>query len=79
MAPVRLEPAAPRSRVKHSITEPLLFLNKENDITSIFWFSYGVVRTQKNSWSDTGNVQNVVFRTLCRPDVFIGRPPDKSA
>ena len=27
MAPVRLEPAAPRSRVKHSTTEPLRFLS----------------------------------------------------
>ena len=28
MTPVRLEPAAPRSRVKHSTTEPLRFLRK---------------------------------------------------
>ena len=27
MTPVRLEPAAPRSRVKHSTTEPLSFLS----------------------------------------------------
>ena len=25
MTPVRLEPAAPRSRVKHSTTEPMVF------------------------------------------------------
>ena len=41
VTPVRLEPAAPRSRVKHSTTEPLrshndfVRINKIKDITAI--------------------------------------------
>ena len=31
VAPVRLEPGAPQSRVKHSITEPLRSLNVTGD------------------------------------------------
>ena len=31
MMPVRLEPAAPRSRVKHSTTEPLCSLNHQTE------------------------------------------------
>ena len=34
MTPVRLEPAALRSRVKHSTTEPLRSLNVHADVTS---------------------------------------------
>ena len=32
MTPVRLEPAAPRSRVKHSTTEPLRSLNSQRSV-----------------------------------------------
>ena len=34
--PVRLEPAAPRSRVKHSTTEPLRSLREQSDLVHIF-------------------------------------------
>ena len=36
MTPVRLEPAALRSRVKHSTTEPLRSLNYQTDIIEVF-------------------------------------------
>ena len=34
VTPVKLEPVAPRSRVKHSITEPLFSLGRKSDKNS---------------------------------------------
>ena len=52
MAPVRLEPATPRSRVKQSTTDPLRYI-KMDEITAIFYFT-SIERTA-----------DIWFRNIC--------------
>ena len=76
VTPVRLEPAAPRSRVKHSITEPLRslwidavevksrddFLNKKN--TGRIRFKFSALLSIVVFWKSRAKIRVTVFDHL---------------
>ena len=63
MTPVRLEPVAPRSRVKHSTTEPL---------RSLFFFFLLVHHNQINDINFVFVTHNLVFTLFLHLCLIIG-------
>ena len=59
VAPVRLEPATPRSRVKHSTTEPLrslkyqLLISFQGKLSMASGFSYSIILTHFSALKST--------------------------
>ena len=77
MTPVRLEPAAPRSRVKHSTTEPLrshndfVRINKIKDITAINRKTGQHVKKTFSYWYEVAILMPKNFKTDKQSETYL--------